>query len=155
MSAEEDIKRFAEESLVDQGHFIVDVNISARKGPKKVLVVVDGDNGVTIDDCAEISRAVSKRLEDSPVLGDESYMLEVSTPGVDQPLKMIRQYHKHVGRKLKLKLPDTILEGTLEGVTDETITLSTESGTGKKKEIKSHEIRFDEIEKAFVLISFK
>lgn len=152
---EEHIKRFAEESLFDQGHFIVDVIVSARKGPKKVLVIIDGDTGVNIDDCAEISRAVGKRLEDSSLLGDESYMLEVSTPGVDQPLKMNRQYRKHVGRKLKVKLSDKVIEGKLEEVTDEVIALSSETGTGKKKEIKSHEIRFDEIEKAFVLISFK
>ena len=155
MSAEDDIKRFAEESLTDEQHFIVDVVISARKGPKKVLIIVDGDRGVTIDDCAEISRAVGKRLEESPVLEDESYMLEVSTPGVDQPLKLNRQYPKHIGRKLKLKLRDGILEGKLEAVADDGISLSVESGTAKKKEIKSHEIRFDDIEKAFVLISFK
>jgi ribosome maturation factor RimP len=155
MRVEEDIKRFAEESLSDPGLFIVDVVLSARKGPKKVLIVVDGDNGVTIDDCAEISRAVGKRLEESPVLGDESYMLEVSTPGVDQPLKMIRQYRKHIGRRMKIKLPDAILEGKLDDVAEGTITISAESGSGKKKEIKSHEIRFDDIEKAFVLISFK
>ena len=155
MSAEEDIKRFAEASLTDSGHFIVDVIISARKGPKKILIVIDGDHGVTIDDCAEVSRAVGKRLEESPVLGDESYMLEVSTPGVDQPLKMIRQYRKHIGRKLKVKLREEILEGRLEEVDGDTIKISVESGPAKKKEIRSHEIRFDDIEKAFVLISFK
>lgn len=155
MSAEDTIRRYAEESLVDHAHFVVDVVISARKGPKKVLVIVDGDQGVTIDDCAEVSRAVGKRMEDSSVLGEESYMLEVSTPGVDQPLKMARQYRKNVGRKLKLKLRENIIEGKLDEVGDDTIRISTESGTGKKKEIKSQEIRFDEIEKAFVLISFK
>jgi ribosome maturation factor RimP len=155
MSAEDDIKRFAEESLTDSQHFIVDVVVSARKGPKKVLVIVDGDSGVTIDDCAEISRALGKRLEETPVLGDESYMLEVSTPGVDQPLKMTRQYRRHVGRKLKVKLRETVLEGKLDELMEDGIRLSVETGTGKKKEIKNHEIRFDEIEKAFVLVSFK
>jgi ribosome maturation factor RimP len=154
MQVEEQIKNIAEQKLTDPSHFLVDVVVSAHKGPKKVLVIIDGDNGVSIDDCAEISRSLSAVLDESPLFGD-SYTLEVSTPGLDQPLKLKRQYVKNVGRKLKVKLADKIEEGKLEAVGEEGITLSKQIGTGKKKETMNVDINFSQIEKAFVLVSFK
>lgn len=154
MGLEDQIKRIAEEKLTDPALFIVDAIVSAKKGPKKVLIIVDGDNGVNIDECATISREVSQTLDESGVF-DEAYTLEVSTPGLDQPLKLKRQYVKNIGRKLKVRLADKIEEGKLEAVTDETITLITETGSGKKKETKNINIDFSQIEKAFVLVSFK
>lgn len=154
MEAENQIKRIAEQKLTDPSLFIVDVVVSARKGPKKVLVIVDGDNGVNIDDCAALSRDLSQAFDESGFF-DDAYTLEVSTPGLDQPLKLKRQYVKNIGRRLKVKLADKIEEGKLEAVTDETITLITEVGAGKKKETKNINIDFSLIEKAFVLVSFK
>ncbi len=144
----------AEAQLIDPGQFVVDVVISARKGPKKVLVILDGDQGVSIDDCANISRALSKLLDEAGYFED-NYTLEVSTPGVDHPLKFARQYGKHTGRRLKVKTAERTIEGKLESVTDEGIVLSEETGTGKKKEIITTAIIFSQIEKAFVLVSFK
>jgi ribosome maturation factor RimP len=154
MGLEDEIKSLAEQKLSDPAQFIVDVVVSARKGPKKVLVVVDGDNGVSIDDCAELSREISQMLDESPLI-DEAFTLEVSTPGLDQPLKLKRQYAKNIGRRLKVKLADKIEEGKLDGVSDEAITLITETGSGKKKESTIININFSQIEKAFVLVSFK
>jgi ribosome maturation factor RimP len=154
MGLEEQIKKVAEERLANDGQFIVDVIVSARKGPKKVLIIMDGDQGVNIDDCADLSRRVSQELEERTFF-DEAYTLEVSTPGVDQPLKLKRQYVKNIGRKLKVKLPDKIEEGRLEAVGEEEITLTKEIGSGKKKEQIRIDISFSQIEKAFVLVSFK
>jgi ribosome maturation factor RimP len=155
MSLEEEIKAIAEGKLTDSRQFIVEVVISARKGPKKVLVIVDGDEGVNIDDCAAISREISKVLDESSSFLDEAYTLEVSTPGLDQPLKLKRQYVKNIGRKIKVKLADKIEEGRLEAVSEEAITLRKETGSGKNKETNSIDINFAQIEKAFVLVSFK
>jgi ribosome maturation factor RimP len=154
MGLEDEIKKLAEAKLINPSQFIVDVVVSARKGPKKVLVLVDGDNGVTIDDCAEISRELSQSLDELRDLED-SYLLEVSTPGVDFPLKFQRQYTKNIGRKLRVKMVESTVEGKLEAVTGDTITLLVEEGTGKKKTTKSIDINFSQIEKAFVLVSFK
>jgi ribosome maturation factor RimP len=154
MGLEEEIKNIASRKLTDPAHFIVEVVVSARKGPKKLLVIVDGDQGVSIDDCATLSRELSKELDESPLV-DEAYTLEVSTPGLDQPLKLKRQYVKNIGRRLKVKLADKIEEGKLDAVNDEAITLISETGTGKKKESTSININFAQIEKAFVLVSFK
>lgn len=153
MEIREEIKNIAESKLTDPGHFVVDVVVSLR-GKQKVLVIVDGDRGVTIGDCAELSRAMSEPLDNLPGL-NESYLLEVSTPGVDHPLKFIRQYSKHIGRKLKVTLGDKTVEGKLVAVAPESITLEQETGTGKKKEVQAIDILFSEIDKSFVLVSFK
>jgi len=154
MGPEEKIKTLAEQNISDPKHFIVDVIISAIKGPKKILVILDGDEGVNIEDCAAISRALSKALDESPIF-DDPYTLDVSSPGLDQPLKLQRQCVKNIGRRLKVKLADKIEEGKLEAVTEETITLAQETGTAKKKELRSIDINFSQIERAFVLVSFK
>lgn len=155
MDLTEEIKRIAVSKLKDPSQFLVEVVVSSRKGPMgKVVVIVDGDNGVNIDDCAAISREVSAALDDSGLM-DENYLLEVSTPGLDHPLKLTRQYKKNVGRKLKVKRADTIIEGTLTEVTEDMITLNQETGSGKMKELKTITVPFSEIEKAFVLVSFK
>ena len=154
MGIEERIRQLAESMITDPRHFVVDVVVSATKGPKKVLIVLDGDEGVSIDDCAELSRKISKVLDESPLFSDP-FNLDVSSPGLDQPLRLHRQYRKNIGRRLKVKLADKIEEGKLEAVTDETITLIRESGSGKKKELTPIEINFSQIDKAFVLVSFK
>lgn len=147
----EEIRQLANRALGNQSQFIVDIVVSSRRSPKKVLVIVDGDQGVTIDDCATLSTALSKLLDDTGLL-DEQYFLEVSTPGLDQPLKLKRQYKKNIGRNLKVKLQNKIVEGKLSGVTDEAIELVQKTG---KKETGLIEIPFADIEKAFVLVSFK
>lgn len=118
------------------------------------MVVLDGDNGITIDDCAILSRELSDVLEESGMAG-ENYLLEVSTPGLDQPLKLKRQYKKNIGRSVRVKLSDKQVEGKLTAINEESITLSQEIGKGKKREVHTVEIRFSEIEKTFVLVSFK
>jgi ribosome maturation factor RimP len=154
MNLEQEIRQLAEGSLKDASQFIVDVVLSSRKGPKKLLVVVDGDQGISIDDCAEISRVLSEKLDAIPGL-DDKYMLEVSTPGLDQPLKMERQYRKNVGRTLKVKTNTKTVTGLLTTVTAEGISLEEAKGTGKKKELVKHSLGWMEIEKALVQISFK
>jgi ribosome maturation factor RimP len=153
MDQTEEIRKLAE-SILAPGQFIVDITVSARKGPGKVLLLVDADQGITIDDCAEISRQLSKLLDDSSLLTD-NYLLEVSTPGVDHPLRLKRQYVKNVGRKLRVKQGDKTLEGKLTEVNDERIVLTQETGSGKTRDTVTTEVPFATIEKAFVLVSFK
>jgi ribosome maturation factor RimP len=151
MELVEEIKQLARQALNDESRFIVDIVISSRKSPRKVLVIVDGDNGVTIDDCADLSTALSKALDETQLIED-NYFLEVSTPGLDQPLKLHRQYKKNIGRNLKVKLHEGIREGKLTGVFEDGIELVEKTG---KKETNIIKIPFSEIEKAFVTVSFK
>jgi ribosome maturation factor RimP len=153
MDLSEEIRNLAEGKLTPE-QFIVDVIISSKKGPRKVLVIMDGDQGVNIDDCAEVSRHISKQLDEKGLI-DDNYLLEVSTPGLDHPLKLKRQYTKNIGRGLKVKLRDKTVEGKLTEVSEDVIVLTEEVGSGKKKELKTSAIPFSEIDKAFVLVSFK
>jgi ribosome maturation factor RimP len=154
MEIADEIRKIAEEKLSGAGQFIVDVIVTSKRGPKKILIILDGDTGITIDDCANLNRELSKELEALPALQD-SYLLEVSTPGLDQPLKLKRQYRKNVGRRLNVKLADKAVEGKLVEVTDDKITLEQESLAGKQKQVVMVDIEFSEIDKSFVLVSFK
>lgn len=154
MELTEQIQQLAEKNLKDDSQFIVEVIASLRKRPNKLIVIVDGDRGVTIDDCADLSRALSETLDKNDVLKDP-YMLEVSTPGLDHPLKLRRQYYKNKGRQVRVKTKEVLLEGLLMDVNEQQITLELQSGKGKKKEVKEMTIPFTDIDKTFVLVSFK
>lgn len=154
MDAVEETRRLAESSLEDETQFIVDVKLSAGKGSSRLLVVVDGDNGISIDACATISRKLSKAMDEAGILNGQ-YVLEVSSPGLDQPLKGERQYRKNVGRRLRVTADGRTEEGLLVNVTPEGIRLTGSSGKGKKAEAWSREIPFSAIRKAIVLVSFK
>ena len=154
MEFAEEIKNIITRKLADPDQFLVDVVVKGHKGPKKVLIIIDSDKGLTIDDCANLSRELSKEFDDSQLFAD-SYMLEVSTPGLDQPLSLTRQYYKNIGRRVRVVTQQQTIEGKLVEVGDEKIKLEQEIGTGKQKETKIVELSFSEIEKTFVLVSFK
>jgi len=154
MELTERIQKLAEKHLKDDSQFIVEVVASVRKKPNRLIVIIDGDKGVTIDDCAELSRALSAALDEDSLLTDP-FMLEVSTPGLDHPLKLTRQYYKNKGRMVKVKTSTEVLQGKLLDVTKQEITLEVVTGTGKKKEVKEVKIPFSDIEKTFVMVSFK
>jgi ribosome maturation factor RimP len=149
------IHTLAEGLLKDESFFIVDVTASVKRKPGKIVVVLDGDGAVSIDDCAELSRKLSDALDSSNML-DDNYQMEVTTPGLDHPLRMHRQYKKNIGRVLKVKLKEDSqpVEGTLIRVGADSLILE-QSARGKKESSKEVGIPFVEIEKAFVTISFK
>ena len=154
MGIVEDLTNIIATKLTDSSQFLVDVVVKGQKGPQKVLVIIDGDKGVTIDDCANLSKELSKAFDDTHLFTG-SYMLEVSTPGLDQPLKLKRQYYKNIGRTVRIVREQQTIEGRLTAVTEEMITIEQEIGIGKQKEFKTADIPFSQIEKTYVLISFK
>ncbi len=152
MDLKQKIKELTEANLADVSHFLVDVIVSKHK-PIKFTVILDGDKGITIDDCALLSNKVNDTLG---TLVEEQYSLEVSTPGLDHPLKLQRQFVKNVGRGLKVHTTEKkIIAGKLTLADSQKILLETETKEGKKIEPKLIEIPFTEIEKAFVTVSFK
>ena len=150
----EQIKAMADQLMDGKPFFVMDVHVSPGKS-SRIRVVVDGDRSVTIDDCADISRELNDRIAGSGLL--EDYNLEVTTPGVDQPLKLTRQFAKHEGRNLKITLRDGTTErGQLKTVLPDGLLLAREVKKAKKEESgELVTIPFTEIEKTFVLISFK
>jgi ribosome maturation factor RimP len=133
--------------------FLVDVKMHSNG---KLIVLVDGDNGIGIADCAAISRHVGFHLEEENVI-EEAYNLEVSSPGIDTPLTLPRQYTKNLGRTLGIKMADGAKrEGKLLNVGEGEITIEeTIKEKGKKAETVESTIPTDKITETKVLISFK
>lgn len=155
-----DVKKYIED-LVQQylasqpELFLVEVVVSGAAKKNKILVLIDGDEGVNIDKCAEISRKLSADLEEKDIM-EGAYRLEVSSPGVEFPLKFQRQYPKHLGRKVKVALNDGGEKtGKLLEVTEAGIRLDEERKEGKKTSTQEIQINHDDIKNMIVLVSFK
>ncbi|HQQ97235.1 MAG TPA: ribosome maturation factor RimP [Cyclobacteriaceae bacterium] len=145
---------WTESSLENPSLFLVDVILSSRH-LSKITVIVDGDQGVNIDDCTRISRELSARLDELN-LEVEHYVLEVTTPGLDQPLRLNRQYRKNIGRGVKVHLKDKRIEtGTLMDAGEDQIVVRQEWKEGKVMQEKLLPLPFAQIEKTYVVISFK
>lgn len=145
---EERIKEIVDEAIKEYPElFLVAINLKGNVGNQKLLVFVDGDTGVNIDNCGSISRKVGNTIEEEDLIQGK-YTLEVSSPGLDFPLLLPRQYPKHIGRTFSIvKRNEEKLEGKLKEVKETGILIET-----KKEEL---EVNFDEIDKASVVVSFK
>jgi len=120
-----------------------------------ISVYLDGDEGVTIDKCVKLNRALYKQIVEQGVCNDGEFALEVSSPGVDEPLLLTRQYRKNLGRVVEVTTNEgKEIEGKLLVVGDQEIEIEEEKGKGKKKEIVKHVLPFSEIKSTVVKIIF-
>jgi ribosome maturation factor RimP len=145
------------------GYFLVQVRI---KPTNNIKVFLDGDSGITIETCIKINRKLYAIVEEQGVFPDGDFSLEVSSPGVGEPLVMLRQYVKNIGRYVRVeglqdvRLSDQetdavpFLEGELKAVNQEGIELETSTGKGKKLQLKHHNILFRNIKSTSVQIKF-
>jgi ribosome maturation factor RimP len=132
--------------------FLVEVKVIPGNNIK---VFLDADNGITIDKCIKINRALYNQIEESDIFPNGDFSLEVSSPGVDEPLKLHRQYKKNIGRTVEVTMNDgTKKEGKLTGVNDEEIIIEERSGQGKKVVIKTTNILFNQVKHTKVLVTF-
>jgi len=154
MQVEKRVKELVEEKIADRPElFLVDIKMLPNN---KLIIHLDGDEGINIQDCAAISRHVGFHLEEENVL-DKAYNLEVSSPGIGEPLKLKRQYNKNIGREVSVKLEGGELkEGKLLTVSDDGIVIEAKVKIkGKKAELVETGIDFNNITETKVLISFK
>ena len=111
--------------------FLVDVVVRNERGGKLVQVFVDTDIGVRIEQCSEISRELAAEIESDNVI-ETSYRLEVSSPGIDKPLTLLRQYHKNVGRRFKVTFEKAGTRATivalLSSVVEDVLTFAPDKG---------------------------
>ncbi len=148
------IEKYIDEILQDfPDLFCVEIKI---KPTNNIKVFVDGDNGVTIEKCVRINRKLYKIFEETSLFAEGDFSLEISSPGVDEPLKLVRQYKKNIDRDVELILTDeSKKEGKLIDVLDKEIIIESTVGKGKKAITTKENIVFDTIKKATVLINFK
>ncbi len=153
MNNEKFIKELVEEKLAEIGGFIVDIVIHPNN---KVLILIDKEEGLNVKDCAQVSRFVEHRLEDESNDLLSTHGLEVSSPGLDYPLKHLKQYIKNIGRKIQVtSLEGVEKTGVLKDVAEDAILLEEEKKVNKKIEKEDVKIPFLSIKEAKIVISFK
>jgi len=136
----------------DQSLFLVDIRV---KPTLNFRVYIDGDQGVSVETLIRYNRALYRQLVEEGILPDGEFSLELSSPGVGEPLKLYRLYVKNVGRSLEVVLPDgSKVEGKLTGVTESGFTVEEVKGKGKKQEVKQHTFAFNEIKTTTIQITF-
>lgn len=129
--AKEKIEEWLKPALQDETIFLVEVKVLL--GGKKIEVFLDTDSGIGIDQCAAISRQLEKNLDESGIV-PANYILEVSSPGMTNPLKVPRQFKKRIGRKLEVWTTDgNFVEGNLKTATNEKIEIEKDLKPVKKK----------------------
>ena len=131
--------------------FIVGIKI---KPVNNIKVFLDADEGFSIEKCASVNRRLYAYIEESAMFPDGDFSLEVSSPGIDEPLVQLRQYNKNIGRKVTVTdNQDTDTTGLLMEVTDEEVTLEVKGAKAKDpKTLK--QIPFSNIKKTVVQIIF-
>ena len=133
-------------------HFLVEVRI---KPTNNIKVFIDADEGVILSDLIDYNRKLYKQLEESGLFPNGDFSLEVSSPGLDEPLKLFRQYRKNIGRFVDITLNDgNKKEGKLIDATEDGVIIETETGKGKKKETKQELILFDQIKNTKIQVKF-
>ncbi len=154
MTFKEKVKSLLDDGLAEYPDlFLIDLTISDSN---KIIVTLDGDQGVQLQDCINISRAIEHNLDREEV----DFALEVASAGVSLPLKLVRQYKKNIGRTLKIKTSSNTIEALLKVVTDDYIEVEWSSrepkkiGKGKETVLHQEKIDYKNILEAIVTITF-
>jgi len=154
MISAERIRTCIDEELRRNDLFLIDLVVSSSN---RIKVVIDSMKGITVDECARLSRTIENKLDRD----EEDFDLEVSSPGLDRPLVLPFQYLKNTGRQIEvLTMEDQIIKGILRYADEEKIEVETETRNkieGKKKKetiVKRLSFKFNEIRSAKVIITF-
>lgn len=156
MNIEQQIERIEDKvkTLIanDAGMFLVEVRI---KPTNNIKVFIDADQGVSIDKLVQYNRSLYRQLEESDLFPNGDFSLEVSSPGLDEPLKLYRQYLKNTGRYVEVILKNGLkYEGKLITAGETEIILEVEKGKHKNKEIIHHNISLEDIKTTKIQIKF-
>ena len=150
----EKIEQIANDHLQGTGMFLTSVKVSADN---HITVRIDGDDGVSIGACVDLSRAIESSLDRDR----EDFSLDVSSHGATSPLVMPRQFRRHIGRELELKLEDgSRAEGKLASCSDDGIGIeysvreAKPVGKGKVTVVKRNDYRFSDIREARIKLKY-
>jgi ribosome maturation factor RimP len=150
----EKIRQLADSKLVGTSNFIVEI---AVKQGNKITVLLDNDNGVSIGDCVAMSRHIESGLDRET----EDFELNVMSPGLTEPFKILRQYQKNIGKQVDIKTKEgKKLTGKLISATENAIQIETrtkekvEEKKGKQLIINNIELTFNQIKETKIVISF-
>jgi ribosome maturation factor RimP len=147
----ETVQKLLQPLLVDD-IFLVDIKV---KPTNNIKIYLDADSGLGIERCIKINRALYKVMEEMGLYPDGDFSLEVSSPGIDEPLKNHRQFLKNVGREVEIKMnDDSVKSGKLRAATEEEITLEYTEGKNKKAVTHTVSLPLSEIKQTVVQVKF-
>ncbi|MBA4252083.1 MAG: hypothetical protein C0425_10795 [Chlorobiaceae bacterium] len=147
---EKKILEITEQKILVKNLMLIEITFRGNPASRVIEIYVDGEENISIESCAQLSREIIEIIETENII-DGSYRLDVSSPGIDRPLKYLKQFPKHLNRNFEISFTD---------LNDKTKILS-----GKLLEVKGEELKFlvskneivlnySQIKKAKVLISF-
>ena len=149
------ISSLVQEKAANSDYYLIDVNVSSSN---QIQVEIDSDQGVKINDCVELSRHIENSLDRE----EEDFELTVTSAGLDQPLKILRQYQRYLGRQMQVITREGInIKGKLISASEKNITMETVEQVkrqGKKKKEKVNKIidvPMEQVKETKVVISFK
>lgn len=159
VTPQEQIVNFLNQILEGTDCFLVEFKVKPTNNYK---IYLDSDSGFTLEKCMKINRALRREVEESGLFPEGDISIEVSSPGVDAPLRMPRQYAKNIGRKLEIELKDEeapgligkLLEVFEDGIKIEKAQPLRRGRKETAKEPECIELRFDELKTVTVLIEF-
>ena len=136
----------------DPAYFLVEMKI---KPTNNIKVYLDGDQGITIEKCITYNRALYRKIDEAGLFPGGDFSLEVSSPGLDEPLKLLRQYKKNVGRPVEVLLKDGIkVAGKMVDVQEDSILIEETRGKNKKLEVIQHHFPFENIKSTKIQAAF-
>ena len=136
----------------EPSYFVVNFKIKPTNNFK---IFIEGDNGITIEKCVQLNKKLYQLIEEAGYYPNGDFSLEISSPGIEEPLKSIRQYKKNIGRLIEIILTDdTQKEGKLIEVSETGITIEFTQGKGKKAITQQLVILFSNIKTTTVQIKF-
>lgn len=154
MAFKEKVSSLLQDALDERPElFLIDLSVNDANN---ILVTLDGDNGVTLQDCIDVSRAIEHNLDRE----EHDFSLEVASAGATTPLKKVRQFKKNIGRTLKVKTAAEQIEANLTAANEEFIVLEWKArepkkiGKGKETVSKRAEVPYADIVEAVVVIKF-
>lgn len=153
MNLQQQIQALVEEKISGTDNYLVEVKVS----PSKIIVIIDHPRSLSLDECVAVSRFLQDRLETTDVF--EKHELEVSSPGMEEPLKVLQQYHKRMNHRVAVvtfdgrKRTGILKEATGNGIViDEEVTIK--NGSKKSIELRELPLTFEQIKETRVLFSF-
>lgn len=149
------IESVVNQHLEPKTEFIVDVSVSANN---RILVIIDSDTGITIDRCVDVSRAIEQQLDRDK----EDFELEVASAGLSEPLKIVRQYIKNIGRTVEVVMNSGVKKfGTLLSASNEGFSIEVQEKElveGKKRKVmvtKTIPLAYADVKSTKIVISFR
>jgi ribosome maturation factor RimP len=147
---EKQIINLCETVVLEKRFMFIDFVFRGHKNLQIIELYIDSENGVSVEDCAEVSREIRSRIETENLL-EGNYRLDVSSPGVERPLKFLEQYKKHINRNFDLRFVDQ--EGNEKSIKGKLLKIESDNLLFAAKN-EEYLINFNKIIKALVNISF-